>query len=297
MILAPGDHQLIAELFEHRFLSSGQLSRLTGRSSQVIRRRLRLLASEEYVLPLERRVAEQAAYSLGPEGFHLTARKLGTEVSALPFSRRISVKKTRSPFWQHELRVSDVLIAFLLAARKQDAPAQIERVIREWEMAKPAARAHHEKFLLSERLEEHGQVRHHRPDACLLLSRAGSDPAAQVAFFLELDRGTESVTRRLRQKLEAYRIYASRARFRSLGVVGMRVLFVFDVPTERRLASLRAEIRRMASRHGPAGAQLAGMIRMARQEDLLGSDPLRSPVWTRGAKRERGVLVRLARSS
>lgn len=207
MILAPGDHRILDELFEHRFLQSGQLSRLTGRSSQVIRRRLRRLAEQEFVMPLERRPAEQAAYSLGPEGFFFIATRLGVDVAELPFSRRICANKTQSP-------------------------------------------------------------------------------------FIELHRGTESVSRRLRQKLEAYRIYNSRRlfdlQFRS---VGMRVLFVLDCPTMRRADSLQAELRRYEKHDDPVARRLPSLVRIARLEDLE-EDPLRAPVWLAGTSPEGGPLVR-----
>ena len=158
-------------------------------------------------------------------------------------------------------------------------------------MVKPRARQHHEKFLLSERLEENGRVHFHRPDACLLLSANHGPADALVAAFIELDRGTESVSRRLRQKLEAYRIYNSRRLFDlQLRAVGMRVLFVLDCPTMRRANSLQAELRRYETHDDPVARQLPSLVRIASLEDLERS-PLCAPVWRAGTSRTTGPLV------
>ncbi len=159
-------------------------------------------------------------------------------------------------------------------------------------MAKPRARQHHEKFLLSERLEENGRAHFHRPDACLLLSANHGPKDALVAAFIELDRGTESVSRRLRQKLEAYRIYNSRRLFDlQFRAVGMRVLFVLDCPTMRRADSLQAELRRYEKHDDPVARRLPSIVRIARLEDLA-HDPLRAPVWRAGASQNAEPLVR-----
>ncbi|MCA9797579.1 MAG: replication-relaxation family protein, partial [Candidatus Eremiobacteraeota bacterium] len=194
MMLADGDGILLQRLYALRFATSGQLARSTGRSSQVIRRRLRKLAEAGFTLPLARSPTEQAAYALAEGGFEWIAHQRSVSVQDLPFSRKISQGKTQSFFWRHELLVGDIVIAFEQALN--DHPRLgLPRVIREWELADRRARAHHRRFVLSERFDVQGRPHVHRPDACLLLEPKDAGPGIHVAAFVEADRATQPMPR------------------------------------------------------------------------------------------------------
>jgi len=296
MHLAPGDPQLLEQLFEFRYLRSGQLARLTERSSQVVRRRLRRLATAEYVLPLTRSPTEQAAYALGPLGFEWMAHQLGVAQRDLPFSRRTDRNKAASFFWRHELLVSDIIIAFRKGLEGHP-DLSLDRAIREWEMSDPRAKAHHKRYLLSERLEEEGRAHAHRPDACLLLGLARAPREMKVAVFIEADRNTQSM-RRIRRKLEAYRVYWKRERYAAaLGAVSMRVLFVLgEVRTDRRIGSMQQELARMTAGQGERG-QPAGppveLFRFTRSEALAGNI-VSDAVWRTGLETDSAPFYRRA---
>ncbi len=284
MHLAPGDSLLLELIFEYRYVQSGQLKRLTGRSGQVIRRRLRRLAAAQFVVILTRSPTEQAAYALGPLGFEWIAHQLGVAVSDLPFSRKVSQDKTASFFWKHTLLVNDVLIAFRMAL-EEHPDLTLLRSIQEWEMENPRARAHHRRYRLSERLEEGGNVHAHRPDACLLLGLPRAPGEMKVAVFIEADRNTQSMTR-IRKKLAAYRVYWKRQRHAAVfGAVSMRVLFVLgEVKTDRRIESMQRELEQMArplEARGEPAEPLTGMFRFARSSALAG-DIVHDPVWRTG---------------
>ncbi|MEM7151317.1 MAG: replication-relaxation family protein [Myxococcota bacterium] len=283
--MAEGDIELIQALYRYRYLRSGQLSRLTERSSQVIRRRLRWLAGQGYVQMLARGKAEQAAYSLARGGFEFVAHASGVPVSALPFSRKIDENKTASFFWRHTMLVNDVVIAFEQALEEHPRLA-LEEVIQEWELADPRAKAHHRRFRLSERFEEGGRVLIHRPDACLLLRPRGEDGAPLVAAYLEADRATEPL-RRIRGKIEGFYAYWLRERFVTLRATSMRVLFVLgNVRTDKRIRSMQRTLetfaKELATRRGNHEAKrFVSLFRFARA-GALGPGVIDEALWMRG---------------
>ena len=284
MRLFPDDVVILALLREYRYLTSGQLSRLTGRSGQVLRRAIRRrLRPGGFVTDLHRtHPTEEAAYTLGPEGYAFIAHELGCAVADLPFSRKAS--RVKSYFWLHTLLVNEVRIALAVASRPPTCPIEIERVVPEWEVDPGVRRkaAHHERFILSEPFKDaDGRSLPHRPDCLFLVRPRGATPERLVAVFLEADRRTESM-RRIRQKCAAYLVYWRRQRFAAFGAVGMRVLFVLgNIRGDQRVRSMQEELARFtdALRDDAKARAFRGCFRFAQAHALTSETVLTQPIW------------------
>jgi hypothetical protein len=282
--LFPGDSTILMALYEYRVLTSGQLGRITRRNPQVIRRAIRKrLRPGEFVSDLRRNSTEEAAYMLGPEGVAFVAHELGCEPQEL--GRPNKTNTVRTFHFRHWLLVTDVRIAFSLATAGATNPVCIERIIGEWETVPHAAptAAHHERFILSERLVGNdGVARFHRPDCLFLMYSRDDGRGKLVAVFLEADRNTEAMPR-IREKYEAFWLYWARKRFvEAFGAVAMRVVFVLDDVTDRtRIRSMQKLLRDMVGSRGKPGEGDAfrKCFRFARKQDLDESSVMTKPIW------------------
>lgn len=283
MSLVLTDVPILEAVREFRYITSGQLARVTGRSAEVIRRAIRKsLRPEGYLVAIQRNPAEEAAYALGSEGFSFVANELGCPVSHLPFPKPGT---NRGFFWRHSMLINEIRIAFELATKCNESLIRIERTVPEWELkpvGKGAAR-HHDRFVLSERLKGPDGVTYwHRPDCLFLMRPQGEGAQQRVAVFVEADRNTESM-KRIRDKLEAFWLYWYQQRFvDAFQAVAMRVLFVLDDVTSRqRIKSMQNELRELARRkdNGPAAEAFRRCFRFARKHDLDETTVLAQPIW------------------
>ena len=237
-------------LLSYRYLRSGQLARLSGRSGQVVRRRMRELIRLGFVVSLRRMPLCEMVYALGPKGWEHVAGELGTSPGNLPYSRS-TVKSAETLFLQHTLLTNDVRIAFDLALRDHGHVA-MKRAVPEWELANPAARKPAEKYVLAEDIRikkgsKKSTVRF-RPDCLFILYPRHQGPAYAASFFLESDRGSESVAGRIREKYLSYKMYSQQCRYWDIWKTGkMRVLFVIeDGNPPKRIARMREQLRSVA---------------------------------------------------
>ncbi len=285
---APGDEPLIDFLLRHRVLTSGQLSRLTGRSCPVIRRRLRryLAGQLGLVTILDGGSAyEQQAYCLSRKGFEYVAQLEGRGVGTIPYS----AKQPAGPgslFYRHTRLTNDVWIEIERRMAEPGCLLQLERAIPEWEMTqeprKRGRRAKHwEQFVISERFADIGQpgVFHRvRPDARFIIYPVGH-PELRIVADLEADRATEaSQGRVMNAKLLGYWHAFLRRSFEGYGACAMRVLFVLgNVRTERRIGSLQRAVlelaRRNAERHRRFQMEALQALVRAWQEAHGGQEP------------------------
>jgi hypothetical protein len=310
---ASGDQDLLLALLTYRVLVTSQLARLTGRSTAVIRRRLReyLIGDQSLVVALDGGSAsDQKAYALSPRGFDMMAAQLGLDPSRVPFSRK-PPSGPASPLFRHLKLSNDVSIAFTLACGA-DSPVELVQTLPEWEMDPDPHRRRSkkpwERFVISERLEDtESRERVHvlRPDLVVLLAPR-VDPKARVACYLEADRATVSVNGVINEKILAYwHLFIRRGFWREeYKAAAMRVLFVVGATrTDQRVRSIQGALREFCRRHLerhecfraqvrqatkagggtpvdlPPISSFAGCFRFARWEDLCGQDILHAPVW------------------
>lgn len=314
MAEAPGDDDLMAALFEHRILTTGQLARKTGRSAPVVRRRMRRRLVPDGLVAVHAGGGStaQQAYSLKRPGFELMAARAGTDPGRAPFSSR-PPSGPGSPFFRHTALSNSTWIAIEGACSRPAAPVRLVRAVPEWEMhpdpERRRSRKPWERFIAAERLEDiddPGSFRVVRPDAVFLIAPR-REPELRVAAYLEADRMTCSVSGVVTGKIAGYWHIYLRRTFRRWGAVAMRVLFVVGSSrSERRLGSLRTALadfaRRNAARHerfvearigaappearaklraaAPTMDAFVGCFRMCRREDFSGRDIVTDPVWS-----------------
>jgi len=313
---APGDEELLWALLEYRVLTSGQLAWLTGRSTAVIRRRMRkhLVSEAGVVRALIGARTDQKAYCLSKVGFAAMAQRAGLQPSQMPFSAKPPTGPA-SPFFRHMKLSNDIWIFFRRACQEPQSPVQLTLAIPEWEMSpdptKRRSKKPWERFLISERLEDlsdPGRSHVLRPDL-LLIFKTRQEPMVYVATYLEADRATVSVRGVIMQKLLVYWHLFLRRGFERHGAQGMRVLFVVgNTRTDQRVRSVQAALvefcrqkapdhehfvqqrleavspearERLARRLQPMSA-FAGCFRFARRQNLNETNILRGQVWQDG---------------
>jgi hypothetical protein len=286
MAFVQRDHVFLWLLFEYRYLRSGQLAVLAGRSNQVVRRRMRALNSAGLVLTLKRYPMEEQAYTLGPMGYEIIAHELGTQPAALPFSKK--APRLESLYLGHTLLTNQTRISMTLATQEH-AHVALHRTTPEWEMSNPAEKKDMtRKFVLWERLSEKRSPKKYvsfRPDCLFLIHRRDEGPDRCVAMFLEADRGSQSIERRIGEKYRAYFLYFQRQCYwRFFKAVGMRVLFVLEeVKTDRRIRAmqrlLQAHARLLGDPEGRDKASFVSCFRFTRSDLLNAKTALDADIW------------------
>ena len=245
-MFASGDTDLVQFLYRFRYLRSGQLAKLCGRSNQSVRRRMRELVRLKFVVGLERAPMEEMAYTLGPDGYQLIADALKVEVKDLAFSR--AAAKAESLFWRHSLLVNNTHVDLHMAAENH-SEFILHDVIHEFQLADPRAKEKHKKFLLFEKLKEGDRTHSFRPDCLFVVYGETGGLGNSMALFLEADRGSEAIGR-IESKYEAYRLYYERGLYhQNFETIGMRCLFVLNgVKGKGRIISMRRRLEALPHR-------------------------------------------------
>ena len=269
-----GDTDIIRHLYRFRFLRSGQLAKLCGRSNQSVRRRCRELTRLTFIAGLERAPMEEMAYTLGPEGYRFIANELKVDVKDLPFSRNAA--KTASQFWLHTLLVNDTAVSLHLAAETH-SEFVLKDVIHEFQLQDPRAKEKHKKFLLSEKLTEGNKIYSFRPDCLFIVYGETGGLGNSMALFLEADRGSEAIGR-IEAKYEAYRVFYERGLYhQNFDCVGMRCLFVLEgVKGKGRIISMRRRLEAMRAKYD---SDFAHIFRFTHRDLLNDETIIDSPVW------------------
>jgi hypothetical protein len=260
----PRDRAILRDVLRHGQMTRAQIQRLHFRredgalaSFQAACRRLRLLTERGYLARIRLPAAEGSGpfvYQPGPD-----ARwALGDESGDPRPPRRRRVRT--APALAHRLEIVDLYTA-LREGLEHDGGE-----IAQW-LGESEARFQ-------------GTVRGRRvvvaPDAyCLWVWHR-----EESAFFLEWDRGTESLTR-LADKLERYDLYYAQELYEDhLGIEGLRPRLLFVVPDAERDRRLRTWLaRRLRERTHPH----LPTVLLGRREPVL-DDPLGRVWWAAGTQ-------------
>jgi|GEM_PF-5716019 len=251
MAFAKDDPAIIWLLFEYQYLSTSQLSRILKRSRQVVLRRLRELRKLGFVKAMDTEIMSDNCYCLAQKGCELIAGEMNTTVSKLPFSK--GAVKAQATFWKHTLLTNSIRIALTESASQHDE-LLIHRHIPEWEQVeRPRRRSKnnkHDNYLLWERLEDEKKRKFydHRPDGLILVGRKSDPPDTYAGLFIEADRGTEDIARKIKNKFNSYRLfYDQKLYYKNFGASVMRVLFVLsDITTDRRIHNMQNLLQKLA---------------------------------------------------
>ena len=234
--ITPGDIVILSHIAEYKILTVRQLSAITQRTIQVIRRRLRFLEEEQFIIMIER------GFGKGPgrrENIVILTQR-GIELLSLkkilsPHAAYITSESSNSIFIDHDLLVNWFFIHLL----------QIERMRPQFTTQHLTANSHSitegkaEKPLLMERLSA-GKASEETytmiPDGVFIITDRESDKT--ILFFLEADRGTESLVKTenspgdIRHKITGYQALFRSNRYKRYDRIfnakfnGFRLLFL-----------------------------------------------------------------------
>lgn len=277
--LTERDWEILRMLNRYRYARTSQVSRLlfsATASPQMARRRLRNLADPAY------RYAEQikpyvqigngsaeCAWHLDRSGWELL-RALGDELVAYPRHRRSG--RVRHDFLAHALDLSEFRLVLELALRNHPVIG-LHRFTGQHELKRQVTAAiGTDAYLLSDGVTDphamQGRTYKVHPDALVVLKGKGTFADARQLYFVEIDRGTESLGI-LREKVIGYGLYHELDIYRKYGHFnGFLVLFQTSSP--RRADNLRRALA------GTRGAELVWVTDSARVTEAT---VLSAPIW------------------
>ena len=254
IVLQPNDQEVIRLVDRCRFLDSRQLRLTVGRSlnERAFLRRLRQLFDAEYLDRPEQQLnrwwtkgeaTKHYVYALGIEGHRLLYPHLHQK-RAPTTDWRLRNHRVQALYMDHRLAISEVMLSFILAAEGINAQ------VHEWSEGNEF---HHATGLPNyvQLATSNGTVDVPlNPDAYFLLV---TGDGRREHLFLEVDRGTEPITRttwrrtHIYRKLAAYwQLYRARIAERK-GIPSFRVLTV--TTSETRVDNMRALSRAMDPKH------------------------------------------------
>lgn len=178
------DMDLCLHLYEHHVLTTQQAFELLFPSYHRARKRLLLLYDRAVIgrfRPPQRPGSQPFHYVLDERGAKLVAGYLGVELKELKFRSDRVLRLSRSPFLRHFRETNGFFCRLAYACRQSREGTQLVRWFGE---------------------RRAGKIGPIRPDGLGMLRR----PGELVAFYLELDRGTEDGNR-LDEKLIWYSRY------------------------------------------------------------------------------------------
>jgi len=234
------DIDLLVALYRYRCLSTGQVRRLLFPSDQTANRRLLHLAAAQYLRVLRVPGIAERVVVLAGRGAELVADHLRVPPETVTYATLR--REARHPFFvRHHIDVTDFRIALESECKTASAlrllgflPEFLNRKIDDSRI---------EKYL-RDVIATGGDDVVHTPDGVFAVERDGRS----ALFFLEIDRGTEVVSRRDKGVLKAMGFYlgylqsGSYQRYRDdFGVAavfsGFRVLFV--TTSDKRITNIR----------------------------------------------------------
>lgn len=203
------DLEIVHYVYQHRFLTSEQITALTGGSQQGVTRRLNLLfhagwldrPRAQLLIPdrLEKRCNHSMIYALGNNGAKYLSGELDLPLSTVNWSAKNSGLKNGF-FFEHTLLVSEFMVMVRLACRKEKRLEFIsqEEIVNRRTIV-PAAPAKELGFEVKVLLREDQRkplTIPVVPDAAFGLRRlSGPHKGEEMYYFLEADRATMPIRR------------------------------------------------------------------------------------------------------
>jgi hypothetical protein len=244
------DHDIIRQIYRHRFLRSNQIVSLVGGSPQQVVRRLQLLFHHGYLERpraqlqyFERNTSHHFAYGLGNKGGMLLRHQFGIAVDSESWNEKNHV--IGRVYLEHTLLVSEIMVSLELTCRQHGITLLYEDQLRQ------SVEKQSFKWRVEGKLKL-GVV----PDRVFALEYADEKGETQRAyFFLEADRGTMPVIRKNLVQTSFYRklltyeaTWVNKIHQRQLGIHRFRVLTV--TTSAARLNSLLDACSKLKRGHG-----------------------------------------------
>lgn len=288
--LADRDRRIIRLIYRHRFLRSSHIIALIGGAKQPLLRRLQLLFHHGYLerpraqLDYYHRGGSQAiVYGLGSKGGKLMKQELGTAFQKARWGEKNRV--VGRMFLEHALLVSEVMVAFELACRR-DGRA---RLIHEYELPRKEGKSKSGTWFRWN-VTLHGGIHlgliPDRTFAVEYVTAAGTTDRAY--FFLEADRGTMPVRRRSLAQTSFHRKLLAYAATWSLNLHRRRFGF-----HRFRVLTVTKSADRVTSFINACGTldRGQGLFLFAQVADLQDSEILRAAIWRSGRRSETTSLL------
>lgn len=274
-VLQRRDHVLLRDLFASRLTTIAHASTLFFEGSrEAAKKRLQKLRAAGFISARSRRPQEAAIYSLTRSGYLALKREGMIDPDEAPGWARLKKRSQIGDFMlAHELAVLDAKAAFWTALAKHST----------LNLADFSLSADRHKFRVVDAMSgTQAAVRFRssfaKPDGFIQIAeRRCGQPPKNHYFFLEVDRGTESLGRLLRKARQYAHYYRTGGFARRLGAAPeasrsfpFRVLMVF-----------RTEQRRnnVAGKLFSSPQPTRGQVWLATMADLK-RDPI-GPVWMR----------------
>ena len=285
--ITEGDIKLLSHIAEYRFLTVKQLSAVSKRPIQVVRRRLRHLGSERLAIMGER------GFGKGPGRREniviLTENGLELLKSNKILSKHalyITDKTPGSMFVDHDLLVNWFFIHLLQIERKNPQLSSQQLTTSSHDLKEGSA----EKSLLMEcfSTDETFEGTHTMiPDGVFTITNKESEKT--LLFFLEADMGTETAAstnrnpKDIRQKIVNYKAlfqsnnYKRYEKIFNAELIGFRLLFLCN--THSRMKSLCKLIQEMPP---------SDFIWLTDQEQMF-AQGIAANIWIRGGHQQKAL--------
>lgn len=232
--LTPRDHEILALVYEHRVLTAQQISEVFFSGQRAANARLSILYWHRALDRSQPRTPHGGSapchYVLDDAGALVLAADRGMTRAELGYRREHATSVLLSQKLAHTVGVNGFFTALHAEARRQPGTASLTAWWPEWRCA----------------AEWHGRI---HPDAYGRWREHGPGGDAETDFFLEFDRGTETLGR-VAAKLDAYQ-----ALYRASSIP---TPVLFWLPSAAREAGLRKLITGTALPAATAAARAPG---------------------------------------
>ncbi len=277
------DLEILRWLSRCRYLRTGQVHRLVfaeNATDQSARRRLKLLYHGGFI----GRIEPKTTIGHGSAEIAYCLEKSGAEVLAgMGETPRVYGKagKVGPLFLEHALDVSEFRVMTELALRDHPAVA-LARFVADFEIkseAKPGTGK--ERYALYSAMAEPltGRTLEVYPDALVILRGTGEFAEHQELFMVEIDRGTEDLTR-IQDKVRGYHQFAKERAFQKFGRF-TDFLVLMQTSSRRRAGNMRDALQ------GLAGTE---RIWITSVDQVAPATVLASPIWRDHENKARQVL-------
>jgi hypothetical protein len=190
MRLTQRDTDVLESIYSYRYLSISQVQRLHFPSEQTTNRRVRLLADAGYIEDFHVPGIRERLVALKRKGADVVAERLRVAQEKLGWKKRARTP-TDTYFLQHFLSVNDFRITLVEACIRHE-DLQLLGFIPEYlgtRTAKGGVRKHIQDVVSG--ISSSAAKVTHTPDGVFALQKEGKT----ALFFLEWDRGTETIGR------------------------------------------------------------------------------------------------------
>ena len=210
--LTERDIEVVLSVYKYRYLTTSHVARLHFPSRRTAQRRLTSLTREKLIAPFTVPNMAESIYRITKQGAHLVASVLGVDPESLTW-RPGSKPPKDYYFMRHFAAVSDFRITLTRAAAAHPTIKHLGFIPEHYGAKHLSGRVtKYVKDVVFD-VRSPGERITHAPDGVFALKRGEK----ATLFFLEIDRGTESISnpeKGIGKMIRFYESYASEGTFR-----------------------------------------------------------------------------------